>query len=109
MLPSTVLLYGASLLLSLVAASLNCYPDLRVTHVMTWGEASRALKEQIPDVIIFDLTDNHEGHILPLLLKNPHLLLIGLDPENNQGLLLSGQDAHSLTLDQIREMIGGRR
>ena len=46
-----------------------------------WTEAGRLLAERTPDVLIFDLTNASESHILPLLLTNPGLLMIGLDAE----------------------------
>ena len=102
----TVLLYGRSLLLSGVAASLEQCPDLRTLRAATWSEASRLLAEQRPDVLILDLTSGSEGHILSLLLANPALLMIGLDAECNRAVSVSGQDARSLTMSQIKEMIG---
>ncbi len=105
MMSRKVLFYGSSLLLSLVAESLEESPDLHVARAATWAEASRTLAEHAPDALIFDLLQEHESHILPLLLKNPNLLLIGLDPECNQAIVLSGQRAHSLTLNQLRQMV----
>ena len=105
-----VLLCGRSLLLSGVAASLAERPGLKVARAATWAEAGQRLAPPagIPDVLIFDLTSSNESHILPLLLKNPGLLLIGLDTETNQAVLVSGQKARSLTLNQIREIVEGR-
>jgi len=103
----TVLLYGQSLLLSGVAASLGQTPGLRVSHAATWAEAIPLLAPpaRIPDVLIFDLTNSNESHVLPLLLKNPRILMIGLDAECNQAVLVSGQPARSLTLNQITELV----
>jgi hypothetical protein len=102
----TVLLYGRSLLLSGVAASLEQCPDLRAMRAATWSEASRLLAEQPPDVLIFDLTSGCEDHLLSLLVANPTLLMIGLDAECNRAVSVSGQDTRSLTMSQIQEMIG---
>jgi len=102
-----VLLYGQSLLLSAVAASLGQCPGLRVTHAATWDEASCLLAPPagLPDVLIFDLTNAYESHILPLLVRKPSLLLIGLDTECNQAILLAGQRTRSLTLNRITELV----
>jgi hypothetical protein len=43
--------------------------------------------------------------ILPLLLKNPGLLMIGLDTQSSQAVPVSGKEAKSLTLNPIREII----
>lgn len=101
-----VLLYGGSLLLAGVAASLERSSDLCVMQAATWEEVCRLLAKQSPDAIIFDLANASESHILPLLLKNPTLILIALDPECNQAVLLTGQGARSLTVNQIKQMVG---
>ncbi|MFW6136271.1 MAG: hypothetical protein ACOC7N_05570 [Chloroflexota bacterium] len=105
MVTRTVLLYGQSLLLPLVAANLERSPGLCVMQAATWAEASQLLAEGMPDVLIFDLTDDCENRVLPLLLKNPQLVLIGLDTERNQAVWLSGQEARSLTLERLREIV----
>lgn len=105
MMPQEVLLYGGSLLLSLVAESLARNPGLHVVRAATWEEASRSLAEHTPDALIFDLVNSHDSHILPLLFKNRNLLLIGLDPEQNRAMLLRGQEARSLTLHQLEQIV----
>ena len=94
------------MLLSGVASSLRQCPDLRVTHAATWEEVRRLLAESVPDAVIFDLSDARESHILPLWFKNPALVMLGLDPECNQAVLLTGQETRSLTVSHIKEMIG---
>ncbi len=100
-----VLLYGGSLLMSLVAGDLAQRPDLCIARAATWPEASRLLAENFPDVLIFDLTETCQSHVLPLLLTHPGLLLVGLDAESNRAVLVAGQEARSLTLSQIREIV----
>ena len=101
-----VLLYGKSLLLSGVAVGLAGVPGLQVTRAVTWAHASRMLAEQMPDVLIFELKGICEGHVLALLLENPHPTMVGLDTERNQAVLLSGRAARSLTLDQLSTYLG---
>jgi hypothetical protein len=103
----TVLLYGQSLLLSGVAAGLADVPGLEVARATTWADANRLLVKRIPDVLIFDLTGTCESHILPLLFKNPHLVMVGLDTEQNQAVLVSGHDSRALTLERVREIVEG--
>ena len=74
-----------------------------------WADADRVLVERMPDVLIFDLTETRESHVLPLLLKDPHPVMVGLDTEHNQAVLLTGRAAQSLTLDQIRHIAAGER
>lgn len=94
------------MLISLVAASLEQDLELCVEQAATWNEVSQVLDEHIPDVLIFDLKNPNESHILPLVFQNPHLMMIGLDVESDQAVLLSGKEVHSLTLKQIKDFIG---
>ncbi len=100
------MVYGQSLLLAGMAASLAECPGLEVTRATTWAGACRRMAGQPPDVLIFDLTNACESQILPLLFKHSGLLLIGMDTESNQAVVVSGQGARSLTLQQMREMVG---
>ena len=61
-----------------------------------------------PQAVLFDLAMAQPDFAVALLLKNPGLLLIGLDTESNRAVLVSGQKARSLTLNQIREIAEGR-
>jgi hypothetical protein len=101
----TVLLCGGSLLLSGVASGLRQCPDLHVMHAATWEEVRRLPADYVPDAVIFDLSDASENHILPMWFKNPALVMLGLDPECNQAVLLTGQETNSLTVSHIKEMI----
>ena len=103
----TVLLYGRSLLLSGVAAGLAENPNLCVSQAVTWDDACALMDEGMPDVLVFDLGGGYEGDILPLLLKKPDLVMVGLDTECNQAVLVSGQPARSLTLAQIAAIVEG--
>ncbi len=104
----TVLLYGQSLLLSGVAASLRREPGLRVSQAATWDKAGELLAAHIPDVLIFDLANASQDHVLPLLVKNPGILLIGLDLEHNRAVLLGGRETRALTLEGMRDVVQGR-
>jgi hypothetical protein len=101
----TVILYGQSMLLTLVAASLAQGPKLRVKQAATWADVESITAECTPDVLICGLEGASDSAILPLLFKNPRLLLIGLDVETNRAILLAGQEARSLTLEQIKGII----
>jgi hypothetical protein len=77
-----------------------------VLHATTGEEVRRLLAEYVPDAVICDLTDAYESHFLPLWFRNPDLVVLGLDPEFNQAVLLTGQEARALTVGHIKEMIG---
>jgi hypothetical protein len=103
----TVFLYGQSMLLALVARSLEGSPHLHVIHEETWEALKADVAECEPNVLIFDLTEACQSQVLPLLVSQPRLLLIGLDAERNHAVLLSGQETHSFTMNQIRTIVEG--
>lgn len=102
-----VILYGQSMLLSLVAASLVQDTNLSVRQAASWEEVVALTSEFPPDVLIYDLASASESHILPLLFQNPYLLLIGLDVEANRAVLHTGQETQRLTLERVKEIVEG--
>lgn len=104
--PFILLLFGSSMLLSILAASLAECANLHVAHVTTWPEACHLLAEDFPDVLIFDLTDTSQGLVLPLLLTNPGLLLIGVDPSSDDLLVLSSRPQHVTSVQDLIAVIG---
>jgi hypothetical protein len=105
----TALLYGQSMLLSLVANSLERSTRLHVIHASTWREIKAHLAKSDPHVLIFDLVDACQKRVLPLLVRFPHLLLIGLDVERNHAVVLSGRESNTLTMNQILEIVEERK
>lgn len=101
----TVLFHGESMLLSLLATSLEQSPNLRVLRTHTPAEIANLYADGVPDVLVYDLAPASESAVLPLLLRNPHLLLIGLDVETNRAVVLARQERRSLTLEAFREMV----
>jgi hypothetical protein len=95
------------MLLSLVANCLTESPHLQVIHASSWEQVETDAAEANPPVLIFDLTDACQSLVLPLLVRHPRLLLVGLDAERNHVVLLSGQETHSFTMSQIRELVEG--
>jgi hypothetical protein len=105
--PLTVILYGQSMLLSLVASSLEQTPHLQVICASDNEKIEAYATGTGANVLIFDLTEPCQRQVLPLLIRNPHLLLIGLDAERNHALLLSGRETNSFTMNQILELVEG--
>jgi hypothetical protein len=101
----TVVLYGDSMLLSLVSASLMQCNNIQVIQSSLWEEIESMPEDCIPDVLIYDLPAASVGSILPLLFKNPCLLLIGLDVETNRAVLIEGKETRFLTLDLVKDMV----
>jgi hypothetical protein len=105
MAPRTVLLCGASLLLSGVAACLAESADQYILRANSLHEAGPLVAQAVPDVIICDLADASQATVLQLLVEHPQLVLLGLDMERNRGVLLSAQEAHALTVHDIQELV----
>jgi hypothetical protein len=103
--PRTVIFYGQSMLLSLVASSLANNENLCVVEAAEWEQVKALTDENFADVLIYDCESAFNNQILPLLFTNPRILLIGLDVENNRAVLLSGKESSSLTMEQVRDIV----
>jgi hypothetical protein len=101
-----VVLYGNSLVLASVGASLKAYPGLEVISLDTPPAAMpQELGALCPTVVIFDLGSVPPEFPFSLLREQPDLVLIGLDAAGDKLLLLSGQQARALTTDQLVQVI----
>ncbi len=87
-----VLLYGNSLAVSAVGASLQACGDLELVRVAAdlAGEAGR-LSALAPAAVIFDRVTTRPELILALLDQFPQALLIGVNPSSDHVLVLSSR------------------
>jgi hypothetical protein len=101
-----ILLYGSSLVLAGMQAGLKESP---LFDVIAIGQpaAREDLSAVDPSVIIFDLGAFQEETILEQVQARPGLLLIGIDAESHR-VLLTGQGASSISLDQISLIVRSR-
>ena len=116
--PRTIVLYGTSLVISGLAATLERQPQLRL-HRLSEGEPGLAALR--PDVLIFDastsLSTGASASLSPgppagpppealaLLQEQAHLLLIGVDLARHEMRLWSGQHARALTVQDLLQVI----
>lgn len=102
----TVILYGNSLSVSSVGASLSECAGLHVASVSS-GESDTVsqLIELQPDVIIFDLMATQSDFALALLQTKPGLLLVGVDMKTDKALVLSGETSLVVTTDDFLRVI----
>jgi len=100
-----VLLYGKSLILGTVGASLRQYPRLEIVSLTSPLPAAQELGALAPDVIIFDVEAAHPESALSLLETRPSLLLIGIGPSSDQMLLWSGRQSQALAMQDLVEII----
>ncbi len=92
-----VILYGDSILLAGVQASLSVLPDLDIITLEELpGDWVAILHELHPSALIFDLGSTRTDFPLAILQQS-NLLLIGIDPDHNQVLLWSGRHLRELS------------
>ena len=103
-----VILYGRSLILSTVAASLQRHPHLEVVPLALPLPTVQELGALCPQVVIFDLESVPPEFPFSLLHEQPGLLVIGMDAAGDKLLVLSGQQARSLTTETLVQVIEGR-
>ena len=87
-----VVLYGDSLILAGVRASLDRCPDLQVLSLdPSLDSPIGAVRACCPATFIFDMDAVRPDFQLSLL-QQPGLLLVGIDPEAHQALVWSGRE-----------------
>jgi hypothetical protein len=101
-----VLLCGHSLFFSGVLACLEGEPGLAIEQV---NHHPDQIRERIlawkPDVLILETGLLHSIFAISLLNDFPHVKLIGLEIEDNQLLVFSGQAAHQPTFRDLLQVI----
>jgi len=104
----TVVLYGNSLVVSSLAASLASQPGLTLHQLDgPLPDLVRQVKSLDPDALIFDLATARPDTAIELFREHPRLLLIGVDVMNAKMLVLSGNQSQALTMDDLTRAIKG--
>ena len=102
----TIVLYGNSLIVSSIGASLVNRLHLTIHQLDTnTSDLEQYLQREQPDVLIFDLATDSPYSPIALLKEYPRLLLIGIDVSNANMLVLSGQQTRALTVDDLTHVI----
>ncbi len=101
-----IALFGKSLTLASVGASLGQYQPLEVVTLDPENAAAeQELQALAPDVILLDLAAGQVDRVISLLGERPRTQLIGLDAAGERFLLLSGQPASTLSTQDLVELI----
>jgi hypothetical protein len=101
-----IALYGNSLIVSSIGANLINRPGLTLHQLdASTSDLAEYIKREHPDVLIFDLATDYPVSPIALLKEHPRLLLIGIDISNAKMLVLSGQQAQALTIDDLTHVI----
>lgn len=104
-----VILYGNSIILGTLGASLTQHLDLEVLPLSPPLPGAEALAALRPDVILFDIAAARPGPVFALLETCPNLLLIGVSPETHQvRLWTSGQEWAGTTMDLVKMICSNR-
>lgn len=102
----SVLVYGRSLNLAGIAASLKMDADLDVRLIDPHqGTAKDVLAEFLPETIIYDLTEPPTDLDLTLLQDQQDILLIGVDPSSDEVLVLTGQRSRAVTAGELAQLV----
>lgn len=105
-----MVVYGSSLHMAGIAASLQAEPGLDVTCVDSHSpNARQTLDNMNPTTIAFDLSDTDGGLDVNLVRDQPGLLLIGVDPSSDKLLVLSSRSMSVLSVADLVEIIRHER
>ncbi len=103
----TVMLYGNSLVVSTIGASLNGCREFQVQHIdPAMPGVKQRLSDLQPDILIFDLAVMRPEAAIRLWKILPHLLLIGIDLAADRMIVLSDRSARALTTGDLLQVIG---
>lgn len=103
-----VLLYGNSLLISGLQASLGVVPGLELQQIEPHPECIyERIKTWQPDVLILETGRLENSFSLALLKAFPKIKLISLDIEEERFLVLSGSTSRKPTTEDLLKVITG--
>ena len=100
-----VLLYGKSVILGTLEASLKRYPYMETRVLSAPFPTVQELRDMAPDVVIFDVSAPRPEAAFALLETYPGLLLIGMDVDRDEMLVLSSHPAQALCITDLVEVI----
>lgn len=102
-----ILLCGDSVVLGSVGASLDRASEFELIHLQDPQPTEAELREVRPDVILFDIENDHPEEAFHLLENDPDLLLLGISPDVNLVRLWAGRQYHELSADALAALIAG--
>jgi hypothetical protein len=100
-----ILLYGDSVVLACIGASLRRADRFELTHLSAPLPGPVELETLAPDVILFDAENGRPEPVFALLKERPGLLLLSIDPDGNLVRLWSGCQYRRLSTEQLTALI----
>ena len=106
--PRRVILFGKSVILGTVGASLRQRPEFEVVTLAPPFPSFQELKSMAPEIILFDLQAPRPELAFQLLECCPGLLLVGVSPDRNEVTMWSGQTFSQLSTQELVRAIATR-
>jgi hypothetical protein len=98
-----VVLYGNSVIVGTVGASLRRSPQYKVVPMLPSQQSE--LEATAPDVVVFDLEATRPEAAFSMLESRPGLKLIGISPDNNLVRIWSGKQLRELSTQALLDVI----
>jgi len=100
-----ILLYGNSVILGSVGASLQRERRFAVVQLAPPLPEALELKAMKPDVVLFDAESGRPDAAFSLLETHPDLILLGISPDGNVVRLWSGRQFRELSSKDLENVI----
>ena len=103
--PLKVLIYGDTLVLGCLRASLEGQAELEVSGLDGLTASEQELSALQPDAVIFDLGAAQPAFQCALAEQLPGLLLVGIDPNSNRVQTWTGRQLRELSTQDLMRTI----
>jgi hypothetical protein len=100
-----ILLYGNSLVLGGIGASLRDEDRFEVVRLPQCLPATSDVEALAPDVIVFDIETPGSAAAFSALESHPDLIILGVDPDDNVVQLWSGRQYRELSIKDLTALI----
>jgi hypothetical protein len=100
-----ILLYGNSVILGCLGASLRLAGQFEIVHVAPPLPGLSELEALEPDVLLFDADNANSEAVFSLLRCHPDLLVVSVSPDGNIVRLWSGQQYRELSTTDLTALI----
>lgn len=104
-----VILYGSSVILGAHRISLGRCHDLEVIPLSPPLPGADELGALAPDVVLFDVGSTQPDPFFALLRDSPHLLLVGVDPEQADLRLWASEQSRAVSAGDLIRVIASQR
>jgi hypothetical protein len=104
-----VLIYGNSVILGSIGASLRRRPQLEVMMCEPLHGDLQPIEALDPDVVLFDVASTPAEALFPLLESRSSMVLIGVSPDVNLVKVWSGRQLREMSLVELTEIITGEK